>query len=78
MLASTCQLLMNLSNPGSNKRSSGRSIDLVVPVLRGDDDSIIADVVALMADNEDLGGSDEAEALVAIGITKGDDCRSQY
>lgn len=59
-----------LGNLGSDKRSSSRGIDLVVPVLRSNDDAIVADVVTLMADDENLGGSNAAEALIAVGITK--------
>ena len=38
----------------NNKLSSSRSINLVISVLRSNDDTIVADVVARVADNEDL------------------------
>lgn len=65
---------INLSNLAGNKISSPGSIDLIVPVLGGDDNAVVADVVTLVADDEHFGGSYAAEALVAVGITKGDDC----
>lgn len=50
-----------LGNLAGNKGSSSRSVDLVVSVLGSDDNTVIADVVALMADDENLGGSDTAK-----------------
>jgi len=65
------------SNLTSDKGGSGRSIDLIVPVLRSDDDSIVADVVTLVADDENLGGSDAAEGLVAVCIAECYNCQGQ-
>ena len=60
-------------NLASNECSSSGSILLVVPVLSGDDDTIVADVVAFVADDEDLGGSDGAEGLAALWVAEDDD-----
>lgn len=81
---STCSSLLGAERTAhsgdlaGNECSSSRSINLVVPVLGSNDDSVIADVVTLVANDEDLGGSDASEALVAISITKSDDCQDQY
>lgn len=58
------------SNLARNKGSGGGSIDLIVPVLRRDGDAVVADVVALVADDEDLGGGDAAKGLVAVCIAE--------
>ena len=57
-------------NAGCNKRSSGWGVVLVVPVLRGDDDTVVADVIALVADNEDLRGRNDTKSLIAVSIAK--------
>jgi hypothetical protein len=56
---------------GSNKRSSTRRINLVVPVLSANYNAIVADVVAVVADNENFARSNRAKSLVAVRITKG-------
>jgi hypothetical protein len=66
------------SNLPRNKGRGGGSIDLVVPVLRRDDDAVVADVVALVADDEDLGGGDAAKGLVAVCIAECYNCQGQY
>lgn len=70
-------LYMHLCNLAGNERSSSRSVDLIVPVLSRDDDAVVADVVADVADDENLGRSDASEALVAVSIAKGDNYQSQ-
>ena len=64
-------------NLTSNESSSSGSILLVVPVLRGNDDTVVADVIAVMADDENLGGSDATKALITVGITESDNCCGQ-
>lgn len=66
--------LTRLSNLTSDESSSSGGVDLVVPVLSSDDNAVVADVVALVADDENLGGCNTAERLVAVGIAKGNDC----
>ena len=39
-------------------------------MLGGDDDAVVADVVTVMADDEDLGGGNGSERLVAVGIAE--------
>lgn len=39
-------------------------------MLGGDDNAVVADVVTLMADDEDLGGGDWSKTLVAVGIAE--------
>lgn len=63
--------LRNLTN---NKVGSPGRIDLVVPVLGSDDDAIVANVVALVADDEGLGHSNQTEGLVAVGVTESNNC----
>ena len=41
-------------------------------MLRGDDDTVIADVVALVADDEDLGGCNNTKSLITVSIAKCD------
>ena len=69
--------IMYSRNLASNECSSSGSILLVVPVLSGNDDTVVADVVAVVADDEDLGGSDAAKGLVTVGITESDNCCDQ-
>ena len=45
------------------RAGGGGSIDFVVPVLRSDHDAVVANVITLMADDENLRGIDTAEAL---------------
>jgi hypothetical protein len=66
-------LSYSLGNLAGNKSSSSRSVSLIVPVLGSNDDTVVADVVALMADDENLGGSDAAKGLIAVSITESDD-----
>jgi hypothetical protein len=56
---------------GSNKRSSTRRINLVVPVLRSNYDTVVADVVAVVADDEDFARGNGSERLVAVRVAKG-------
>jgi hypothetical protein len=62
-----------LPNEASNESSGSGSVLLVIPVRRSDDDSIVADVVALVADDLDLGGGDQTESLVTVCVAKGND-----
>jgi hypothetical protein len=57
-------------DPRSDEGSCGRSINLVVPVLRSDNDAVVTDVITLVADDEDLGRSNEAECLITISIAE--------
>lgn len=63
-----------LPDKASNKSGGSGSVLLVVPVRRSDDDSVVADVVAVVAENLDLGSGDDTESLVAVCIAKGNDC----
>lgn len=63
----------NRSDLAGDEGSGGGSINLVVSVLRSDDNTVVTDVVTLVADDEDLGRSNTAEALVAVGITERND-----
>ena len=69
--------IMYSRNLASNECSSSGSILLVVPVLSGNDDTVVADVVAFVADDEDLGGSDATKGLITVGVTKSDNCCGQ-
>jgi hypothetical protein len=60
-------------NLGDDKRRSSRGIHLVVPVLGGDDDTVVTDVVAGVADDEDLGRGDDTECLVPISVSESND-----
>ncbi|KAH9880920.1 hypothetical protein IAQ61_001214 [Plenodomus lingam] len=60
-------------NTGGHEFRSRGSIALVVPVVSGDDDAVVADVVAIVTDDEDLGGGNGAEALVLIWVSECDD-----
>jgi hypothetical protein len=62
--------LFNTSNLRSNKRSRSRRIHLVVPVLSSDNNTVITDVIAVMADDLDLRSSDRAKRLVTVGVTE--------
>jgi hypothetical protein len=42
-------------------------------VLGGDDDTIFADVVTCVADDEDLGRRNDAERLVSVSVTESND-----
>ena len=64
-------------NLASNERRSSRSVLLIVPVLRGNDDTVVADVVAFVADDENLGSSDATKCLITVGIAKSDNCCGQ-
>jgi hypothetical protein len=57
-------------NSCSDERSRSGSIHLVVPVLIGNDDAVLADVISGVADDQDLGRSDRSERLVTVGVTK--------
>jgi hypothetical protein len=46
-------------NPRRNKCSWG--INLVIQVLRSDDDAVVADVISGMANDQDLGSSNKTE-----------------
>ena len=54
----------------SNERSSSRRIHFIVPVFRSDNDSIVANVVSGVANDEYLGCSNEAESLVTICVSE--------
>ena len=58
------------SNTCGNESRSRRSIDLVVPVLGGDDNTVVADVITLMADDENLVCGNRAKGLVTVGIAE--------
>jgi hypothetical protein len=58
---------------GDNERRRSRGIHLVVPVLGGDDDTVVADVVAGVANDEDLGCGNDTECLVPISVTESND-----
>jgi len=63
-------ILTSISNASGDESGSSRSIDLVVPVLRGDDDTIVADVVTSMANNENLASSNRAKGLITVSIAE--------
>jgi hypothetical protein len=63
-------------NLGRNERSSTRRIYLVVPVLRSNYNTVLADVVSLVANNQDFARRNASERLVLVGIAKGDNCTS--
>lgn len=68
-----------LQNTSGNKRSRLGSILLIVGVLGSDNDAVVANVVALVADDESLGGGNNAKRLVAVRIAEchnGGDARS--
>lgn len=69
--------IMYSCNLASNESSSSGSILLVVPVLSGNDNTVVADVVAFVADDEDLGSSDATKGLITVGITESDNCCGQ-
>jgi hypothetical protein len=69
--------IMYSCNLASNECSSSRSILLIVPVLSGNDDTVVADVIAFVADDEDLGGSDATKGLITVGIPESDNCYGQ-
>ena len=58
------------SNASSNKRSSSRSVHLVVPVLGSNNNTVVANVVALVANDENLGGGNGAKSLVTVSIAE--------
>lgn len=57
-------------NASSNKGRSSRSVLLVVPVGSCNDDAVVADVVAFVTNDEDLGRRNTAEALITVCITE--------
>jgi hypothetical protein len=61
---------------GRNKRSSAWRIYLVVPVLSSNYNTVLADVVSLVANNKDFARRNASERLVLIGIAKGNNCTS--
>ncbi len=61
-------------NPRGNESSRSTSILLVVQVCGGDGAAALADVVAGVADSQDLGAGDGAEGLTALWVTEDDDC----
>jgi hypothetical protein len=63
-------------NLGRNKRSSTRRIYLVVSVLSGNYNTVLADVVSLVANNQDFARRNASERLVLVGIAKGNNCTS--
>jgi hypothetical protein len=60
-------------NASSDKRGSCGCILLVVQVSSSDARTTLADVVARVADGQDLGRGDLAESASAVGVTEVDD-----
>lgn len=57
-------------DPRNHKRSSSWGIKFIVPVLIGDNDTVVTNVIASVADDEDFGGSNGAKTLVPIWISE--------
>jgi len=65
--------LNNSLDLAGNKGGTGADILLVVGVLRGDDGGAIADLVARVADDLDLGGGDGADGVAVVRVAKDED-----
>jgi hypothetical protein len=63
-----------LPDEASNESSGSGSVLLVVPVCGSDDDSVVTDVVTVVANDLDLGCGNHTESLVTVGVAKGNDC----
>jgi hypothetical protein len=55
-----------------NERSSTWRVHLVVAVLRGNVDAILANVITRVANDQSLARSNATERLVLVGVAKGD------
>jgi hypothetical protein len=59
----------------SDESARGADVPLVGQVRNGDAGAALADVVAVVADGEDLGGGDGAEGLALLWVAEEDDWR---
>jgi hypothetical protein len=57
-------------NLGSNERGRSRRVDLVVAVRRSNDNSVVTDVITVMAENNRPGYRNQAVTLITICIAE--------
>lgn len=68
-------LRTSTSDSGNHEVSCCRSIQLIVPVLCRNYNTIVTDVITCVADDENLGTGNGPEAFIPICVAKGHNCK---